>query len=82
MADSTSKLRTSSLVSPGITSANRACWSKSLQRRENWCTPSLGLRARNAEVAGVLRGVVERVGIIGRVADAEVKERIQKSKVA
>ena len=30
----------------------------------------------------MLRGVVERVGIIGRVADAEVKERIQESKVA
>ena len=41
-----------------------------------------GFRAGNEEVVGVLKSVAEQVAIVGRVANAEVKEKIEKSKVA
>ncbi len=36
-----------------------------------------GFAEGNSEVVGVLRGVAEQVGIVGRVAGAEVKEVIE-----
>jgi len=37
-----------------------------------------GFRKGNGEVIGVLRGVAEQVAIVGRVADAEVREKMAK----
>jgi len=34
-----------------------------------------GFREGNGEVIGVLRGVAEQVAIVGRVAEAEAKEK-------
>lgn len=36
-----------------------------------------GFKEGNEEIVGVLRGVAEQVGIMGRVADAEVREKLQ-----
>ena len=38
-----------------------------------------GFKEGNGEVIGVLRGVAEQVAIVGRVADAEVREKMAKS---
>ncbi|KAG6858341.1 hypothetical protein C0993_005962, partial [Termitomyces sp. T159_Od127] len=36
----------------------------------------------NAEVIGVLRGVAQQVGLMGKVAKAEVEQRLAEKKVA
>lgn len=35
-----------------------------------------GFREGNGRVVGVLRGVAEQVAVVGRVADAEIREKI------
>jgi len=37
-----------------------------------------GFREGNGAVVGVLRGVAEQIAIVGRVADAEVREKLAK----
>jgi len=38
-----------------------------------------GFRKGNGEVIGVLRGVAEQLAIVGRVADAEIREKLDKT---
>jgi delta8-fatty-acid desaturase len=37
-----------------------------------------GFREGNGAVVGVLKGVAEQIAIVGRVADAEVREKLAK----
>ena len=39
-----------------------------------------GFREGTRDVIGVLRGVAEQVAIVGRVADREIKEKLEKSR--
>jgi delta8-fatty-acid desaturase len=53
---------------------------KEFARERGLVYAEFGFREGTRDVIGVLRGVAEQVAIVGRVADREIKEKLEKSR--